>query len=224
MNETINKISNISGHRFQKVNTNKYEQGNIYDICKESDVKNNYVKIPRVSNISLLEEGCKTIFEKIFFVYENGRVIDNKYKEIFFNTISDNVYKSISKRHNMLKKSMFTFIYDSDYTLPDSKDVIMLLSDILKMNILITFGKTYHKYSEEFDRTLILRKDKNTVIKESLLEADMELVSEGYYRDADLDNMKMIEIKEYVKQYNIVIPITVKKKQDIINIIKEYIK
>lgn len=114
--DIIEKISNISNHKYQKINSNQYEQGNAY-IKSCMDINNTYLKIPNISSNNhdtLPKSICdivqfRTVFDKIIFHFENILTIDNlfSYKNRFFDTISDDIYKSVSKRHNMLKKVCF---------------------------------------------------------------------------------------------------------------------
>lgn len=222
--DTLKLVSSITSHRYQKLNTNGYEQGNPYIINKiNNGSKNNFVRIPKVSkNPFSKEELYKTVFEKLVFIYENGNMLDiREYKSKFFSSISDEIYKSVSKRHNVLKKDFFEFVNNTDYILPTNKDILIMMSNILKNNIFVLNDKDYHKiYNETFDKTIVVSKS-TTRVFDTLNEAEMKVIDEGYYEYVDLDGMKMTELKEYVQRYNLVIGSDVKKKADLIIKIRE---
>lgn len=221
MDHIFDHISSINTHNYQKINFNKYQQGELYvsSIVKEND--NDYVKIPKVSYNSLNKETYKTIFEKLVIVFENEYDIDmNEYKQKFFNTLSNDIYKSISKRHNVLKNSMFEFIHEKEYKLPINKDVLTLFSNILNKNIIVIEKKDYYVYGTQFNSTLVID-PKNTRYFDGIELAENTLIEEGYYENIDYLNIKMTELKSYIEKYDIQIDKKIKKKDDIIERIKE---
>lgn len=217
----FDRISSINTHNYQKINSNKYQQGELYvsSIVKRKD--NDYVRIPKVSYNPLNKEIYKTVFEKLVIVYENEYNIDmNEYKQKFFNMLSNDVYKSISKRHNVLKNSMFEFIHEREYKLPTNKDVLRLFSNILKKNIIVIAQRDYHVYGTQFDNTLVID-PKNTRLFAGIEFAENKLIEEGYYEHIDYTNIKMTELKSYIDKYNIQIDKNVKKKDELIEKIKQ---
>ena len=191
----------------------------VSSIVKKND--NDYVKIPKVSYNSLNKETYKTIFEKLVIVFENEYDIDmNEYKQKFFNTLSNDIYKSISKRHNVLKNSMFEFIHEKEYKLPINKDVLTLFSNILNKNIIVIEKKDYYVYGTQFNSTLVID-PKNTRYFDGIELAENTLIEEGYYENIDYLNIKMTELKSYIEKYDIQIDKKIKKKDDIIERIKE---
>jgi rhodanese-related sulfurtransferase len=199
---------------------NGYEQGNPYIIDTRSD--NHFVRIPKVSKMPVLEETYKTVFEKLVFIYENGNMIDiREYKQKFFNSISDDIYKSLSKRHNVLKKDFFEFVNETTFVLPKNKDILVLLSNILKNNIIILNDYDFHKVCDEsFDKTIVIS-SKKTLVFNTLQEAEMSVVGDGYFEYVDVDGMKLTELKDYIQRYKLNIGDGVKKKADLISKIKE---
>ena len=166
------------------------------------------------------KEIYKTLFEKLVIVYENQYNIDmNEYKQSFFNSLSNDVYKSISKRRNVLKNNMFDFIYDTEYNIPTNKDVLVLFSNILKRNIIAIDKKDYYIYGSSFDTTLVIDPN-NTRFFDGIEFAENQLIQEGYYESIDFNNIKMTELKNYIDKYNIHIDKTMKKKDDLIEKIK----
>lgn len=221
MEQIVDRISSINTHNYQKINSNHYQQGEPYvpSIVQQKD--NNYIRIPKVSHNPLNMEIYKTIFEKLVIVYENQFDIDmNEYKQKFFNMLSNDVYKSISKRHNVLKKNMFDFIHETEYNIPTNRDVLILFCNILKKNIIVIEKKEYHIYTSTFDTTLVID-SKNTRFFDGIEFAENQLIQEGYYEHIDFTNIKMTELKSYIEKYNMQIDKSIKKKDEIIEKIKE---
>lgn len=221
MEHTFDRISSINTHNYQKINSNKYQQGEMYvsSIVKRKD--NNYVRVPKLSHNPSNTDKHKTLFEKLVMVYENGYNIDmNEYKQKFFNSLSNDVYKSISKRHNVLKNSMYDFIYETEYKLPTNKDVLTMFSNILKKNIIVVYKKEYHMYGTKFDSLLVID-SKNTRLFDTIELAENQLIQEGYYEYIDYTNIKMTELKSYIEKYSMKIDKNVKKKDELIDKIKE---
>ncbi|QOI90175.1 hypothetical protein QKU58_gp156 [Pyramimonas orientalis virus] len=222
--DSIKRIATVTAHRYQTIHCNHFEQGNPYDVYDSKNEKNTFVRIPKVSQNPLREEIYKTLFEKLVFIYENGNMMDiQQYKNKFFNSVSDEMYKSVSKRHNVLKKDMYAFINETEYIVPKNKDVLVLLSNILQNNIFVVVGNQFHKISDKFERTIVVT-SKTTTIFGSVTAAEMTIVGDGLYESVDLDGMKVVEIKEYAKRYNLQLDETVKKKVDMIGKLKELMK
>ena len=221
--EVLKRVSSITCHKYQKLNTNGYEQGNPY-IMNANNIssKNTFVKIIKHSKTPVKEDTYKTIFEKLVFIYEAGNMMDvREYKAKFFSSISDEIYKSVSKRHNVLKKEFFEFVNDTEFRIPKNKDIFILMSNILRNNIIILNEKDYHKIIDaSFEKTIVISKSITRVF-ETLNEAEMKVIDEGYYEYVDLDAMKMTELKEYTQKYNLIIGSDVKKKADLIAKIRE---
>ncbi len=194
MMDALKRVSAITTHRYQKLNVNGYEQGNPYIVQHVS--KHNFVKIPKFSKTTSKEEVYKTVFEKLVFIYENGNMLDvREYKQKFFNSISDEMYKSVTKRHNILKKDMFEFVNASEFVLPKNNDILVLLSNILRNNIIVLKDNDFHRISDEtFDKTIVVSV-KTTRVFDTLNEALMKVIDEGYFEYIDLDAMKMIRRK-----------------------------
>ena len=221
MEHIFDRISSINTHNYQKINSNKYQQGEMYISSIVKRKENDYIRIPKVSQGFFNKETYKTLFEKLVIVYENQYNIDmNEYKQKFFDSLSNDVYKSISKRHNVLKNNMFDFIFDTEYHIPMNKDVLTLFSNILKKNIIVIEKKEYVIFGSTFDTTLVID-PKNTRVFDGIEFAENQLIQEGYYEHIDFNNIKMTELKNYIEKYNIQIDKTIKKKDELIEKIKE---
>lgn len=218
--DVIESISQISNHKYQNVITNDFKQGSKY-IKSEFNKKNNYVRIPRNNSKERIKNVVKytTVFDKIVCNFDNMLNIDNMtdYRNKFFDLIAEDVYKSVSRRHNILKKDLFAFVHETEYVVPKNNEVIMLLSTIIKCNVIIVLNKSYNKYEfETNDKTLVIERDGNGRIFDDILIAEMELITNGIYHNVDFTNMKLTEIKDYIKKNNITIDQDIKKKSDII--------
>lgn len=227
MSSVIDKIATINFHKFQKLNSNGYEQnGNKFNSCIENKKQNSFVTIPRTrSSVSSQYDNydaMTSVLEKVVFLCENGERADVAYKERFFESISDEVYKSVTKRYHMLKKNMFEFIYETKYALPAQKEIIFLLCNILKTNLIITMGNEYYKYVDDAHEKTILINDRKSRVYDSCEMCEIELSAKGYYEHLDLDKLKVSELKEYAKRYGMDLSeVGGKKKDDLIAKIKE---
>ena len=224
MNTVLDKIEAINYHTFQKLQKNGYEQGSKLEDTTKTNKENKYVFVPKAcckqeqKPISI--DIMKTVFEKIVYICENGEEADVKYKERFYRSFSDEIYKSVSKRFNILKKNMLEFIYEKDYVLPKQKEIIFLLCSVLKTNIIITIGKEYYKYHEQFEKTILVN-EKESSVYSSCEHCEMDLACKGYYENVDFNKMRLLDIKMYIEKYKIQIPETLKKKEEIIRRIKD---
>jgi len=222
--DVIEAVSNIDNHKYQNVITNDFKQGSKY--IKTNFSNNNYVKIPRINSKEKIKNIVKytTVFDKIVCNFDNMLNIDNitEYRNRFFDLISDDVYKSVSRRHNILKKDLFAFVHETEFVVPKNNEVIMLLGTIIKCNIIIVYNKNYNKYEiSTNDRTLVIDKDNNGKMYDNVLIAEMELITNGLYHNVDFSNMKLTEIKDYIKKNNINIDENIKKKNDIIEYLEK---
>lgn len=219
-------------HKFQKIIPNIYEQGHDYKICQEKQSKNTFIRVPK--NITTIKndntlQSSKSVFEKIAFIYENGIILDfEKYKNIFYNSLSNEVFKSISKRHQLLKKDMYTFVYDREINLPNNKDIFKLLSSVLNINLVFCISdKEYHFYKTENNYKTILICIKDISIEEkkydTLENCIYDLNNKGLKEYKNYKELKLPELKEYAIFHNINIK-TIKKKADIIELIEKEIK
>jgi hypothetical protein len=217
----MNAIKDIgvhSTHKFQKIMSNKYVQGEPY-VTKELKITNKYINIPKISSVSNFQNKT-SIFDKLAFFSENGIIMDLPlYKDKFVKSISDEIYKSVSKRHGVLKKDMFAFVYDTEFIRPINKDVITLFSNIFKKNIILIFNKDFHTYTSDYDTTMVIGVD-TIYIEDSFECALFNLQTKGLFQYHDLNNMKITELKEYAKTYNIDIT-NAKKKCDIIKLLQD---
>ena len=219
-------------HKFQKIIPNSYEQGNEYMISK-NHFNNAYIRVPktisakRVNTLQL--QSLNTLFEKILFIYENGVVLDfEKYKNLFYNSLSDDVFKSVSKRHQLLKKDMFAFVYDREIKLPSNKDVLKLLSNILNVNIVLCVNKKEYLINEVKNvnkSILVCIEDINLEEKtyDSLERCVYDLNFKELKEYRNYKELKLPELKEYALLYNINIQ-SLKKKGDILEAIEKEIK
>lgn len=228
MSSVIDRIATINFHKFQKLNPNGYEQnGNKSNGCIGGNKKqNSFVTIPRargsVTSQDDIYDVMTSVFEKVVFLCENGERADVPYKVRFFESISDEVYKSVTKRYHMLKKNMFEFIYETKYALPAQKEIIFLLCNILKTNLIITMGNEYYKYTDTYDKTILIN-DRKSRVYDSCDMCEMVLSGKGYYGHLDLDKLKVSELKEYAKRYGMDLSeVSGKKKEDLVAKIKEY--
>lgn len=225
MSSVIDRIAVIDFHKFQRLNTNAYEQGS-GDLDVSRNKQNSFVSIPRTKPPTRSRENeedvMTSVFEKIVYVYENGECADVAYKKRFFESISDEVYKSVTKRYHMLKRNMFEFVYETKYALPAQKDIIFLLCNILKTNMFITMGNEYYKYTDTYDKTILIH-DRKSRVFDSCDLCEMELSSKGYYEYLDLDKLKLGELKAYAQRYGMDLSeVGGKKKEDLVAKIKEY--
>ena len=222
----------VSLHKFQKIIPNNYEQGNEYKISEKKS-KNSFIKVPKIviskrSN-TLQIKSLNSIFEKITFIYENGVILDfEKYKNLFYNSLSDNVFKSISKRHQLLKKDMYTFVYDRELNLPNNKDILKLVSIVLNINIVICLNeKEYSLHKVENVNKTILICMKNIDIEEKVYDlfekCIYDLNFKGLKEYRNYKELKLPELKEYAMFHDIDIR-SLKKKAEIIELIEKQIK
>ena len=217
--DIIESISNISNHKYQNIVSNMFQQGLPY-VKSYVQFNNGYVKIPKVEPVVIF----KTIFEKFVYHFDNMLTIDNlsEYKNRFFGMISEEVYKSVSRRHNILKKDTFSFIHETEFKIPTNKDVIMLMCSIIKYNVIILEKKMYTKYIlDDNYKVLLISNVDNGVIYDNVVEVEMKLRSDHKYENVDFASMKLSDIKEYIKINNIEISKDIKKKEDIINHLSE---
>ena len=95
-----------------------------------------------------------------------------------------------------------------------------MFSNILKKNIIVIEKKEYFVYGSSFDTTLVID-PKSTRIFDGIEFAENQLIEEGNYEHIDFNNIKMTELKNYIDKYNIQIDKTIKKKDELIEKIKE---
>ena len=231
MISVIDKIATINFHKFQKLNPNGYEQNDNPAGCigggGSSKKQNAFVTIPRTRSSGASQEDSDdvmtSVFEKVVFVCENGERADVAYKERFFRSISDEVYKSVTKRYHVLKKHMFEFIYETKYALPAQKEIIFLLCNILKTNLIITVGNEYYKYAEDAHEKTILINNRKSQVYDSCEMCEIELSAKDYYEHLDLDKLKVTELKEYAKRCGMDLSeVGCKKKEELVANIKKY--
>lgn len=226
----------VSSHKFQKVISNCYEQGNDYNnpVLKDKNKsKNEFVKITknvgknRENNLEL--QSLNSIFEKIAFIYENGVIIDfEKYKQVFYDSLSDSLFKVISKRHQILKRDIYAFVYEKEIILPSNKDIMKLLTNIININIVICVNKKEYLMFKvnNINKTLLIcikNIDVEEKIYDSLEQCEYYLNYKGFKEYKNYKELKLIELKEYAKFHNIEV-ISTMKKADIIEIIEKSIK
>lgn len=222
----INRIQQIDKHNYQKIMSNDFQQGCKYEPLMTNQTKSN--KYVRAVNVSLNKHEvekevyiCKTLFEKLVSVFENIYLLDmTEYRGSFFNSISMEMYKSVSKRCNVLKQHMFDFIYETTYKLPPSKDVLVLFSNILKKNIIVVYEKDFYVYNAVFEATITITSS-TTNVHDCMDSALYELTNRGYYEYIDLNTAKVGELREYIKRYNLNVEESVKKRSALIERIRE---
>ena len=90
----------------------------------------------------------------------------------------------------------------------------------MKKNIIVIEKKEYYIFGLTFDTTLVID-PKNTRFFDGIEFAENQLIQEGYYEHIDFNNIKMTELKNYIDKYNIQIDKTIKKKDELIEKIKE---
>ena len=49
MEQILDRISSINSHNYQKINSNKYQQGELYISSIVKRKENDYIRIPKVS-------------------------------------------------------------------------------------------------------------------------------------------------------------------------------
>lgn len=233
----------VSKHNYQKVNPNKYEQGNKY-VGQVSDniFDNRFIPYTRNGSTTVKREKnrhfettkntliLKSIFEKMLFLYENGVILDfNQYKNHFYNSLSDDVFKSISKRHQVLKKDVYTFVNDNEFCLPKNKDVLKLFSTIMNVNIVICINeKQYIAYKiNNYDKTiLVLNNEKCKFLEDKIYTTYEEMLHDllihKFTEYKNIADMKVNELREYVKELDINITGCKTKKDIIESITKAY--
>lgn len=222
----------ISIHKFQKIIPNNYEQGHEYSISKTVS-KNAFIRVPKSvilkKNNTLQLKSLNSIFEKITFIYESGVVLDfEKYKNLFYSSLSDDVFKSISKRHQLLKKDLYTFVYDREILFPSNKDIFKLLSNVLNINLVLCINdKEYLSYRIEKSNKTILICLKNINIEEKKYDLFENCIYDLNYKGLkeyrNYKDLKLPELKEYALFHNIDIKLF-KKKAEIIELIEKEIK
>ena len=122
---------------------------------------------------------------------------------------------------NVLKKEFFEFVNETTFVLPKNKDILKILSNILKNNIIILNDSDFHKVCDEsFDKTVVISSKKTRVFN-TINEAEMTIVGEGFFEYVNIDSMKINELKEYIVRYNLEVGSDVKKKADLVSKIKE---
>ena len=223
----------VSVHKFQKIIPNNYEQGHEYKVLKENQSRNSFIKVPKnitmKKNNTLQLQSLNSVFEKIALIYENGVVLDfDKYKNLFYNSLSNDVFKSISKRHQLLKKEMYTFVFDREIQLPSNKEIFKLLSNVLSINLVFCINdKEYLFYKTENVNKTILICMKNISIEEKKYDLFENCIYDLNYKGLkeyrNYKELKLPELKEYAQFYNIDIK-SIKKKADIIELIEKEIK
>lgn len=244
MNSSIALLSsNVFYHKFQTIVPNKYEQGNPYVTSKFKNTTNDYLKFTvkktKTTNINNKTSHTfpsksssfdrivqrKSMFEKIAFAYEGGAILDfDKYKTVFYNSVSDAVYKSISKRHQLLKKDLYAFINETEFVIPKNKDVLSLFSNVLSTNLMICINKKiYMKFENpKWSSTVVVFTDAPTdsdcVHYRNILEATLKLGEAGMHEYKEYKDMKIAELKEYADNLGIV-DVKNKKKNELIEAI-----
>ena len=166
----------------------------------------------------------KTLFEKISFVHERGRILDfSEYKNIFHNSLSDDVYRSVSKRHQCLKRDFYAFIHETEFVLPKNKEVLRLFSNVLNTNLMVCLNKKmYVNYSNpKWDNTIVASVD-DSVLYKCELEATMELAEKGMCEHTEYKDMKITELKVYAEKLGV--DIKSKKKAELLELIADIYK
>lgn len=230
-------VNNIkSCHNFQKLFPNHYEQGNVYDKCCQYQFENNnYVRFVKPNHRSTGRVSCPkplrpthnpptSLFEKLVYIHESGVIMNFvEYKNVFYNSLSNEIYKSVSKRHQLLKKDMYTFVHDIDFVLPTNKDVLLMMSQILAANIVVLVS------SREFvcfrntkvDRSILLVNHNvtaNNTLKDDLYPTFEALFGTmcalNYVEFKNVTDMKIAELKTYASSLGINL-VALKKKKEI---------
>lgn len=242
MNSSIALISSqVFNHKFQRLTPNKYEQGNDYVVSKNKCNNNRFINVPRnaigrdasrnVPQRGSISDGSRnkflnqtTLFEKISFVHERGRILDfAEYKNIFHNSISDDVYRSVSKRHQCLKRDFYAFIHETEFVVPTNKEILRLFSNVLNTNLMVCLNqKMYLNYSNpKWDNTIVVSIDDSALYK-SELEATMKLTEKGLCEHVEYKDMKITELKAYAEKLGI--DIKNKKKAELLELIADIYK
>ena len=222
-------VSNIKDHKIQKLLTNSFEQGNQYvQHSSLMSVTNKFIEIPdtkcapsSAASPGAAFQSAPSIFDKVAMMMENGVILDKlTYKNAFYNQITNDIYRSVSKRHVALKKDLFEFVFDDTYKLPANKDVVRLFQRVINMNVVICvsdqwFG-TYMNDGAETGLTVVVREPSSFATPYDSFSAAKEvLVREGLREKRDFVSMKVSELQAYVQEYHIDVS-GLRKKQDII--------
>lgn len=227
--DIVQIVSNIKDHKIQKLLTNSFEQGNPYvQHSSLMSVTNKFIEIPdtkcapsSAASSDAAFQSAPSIFDKVAMMMENGVILDKlTYKNAFYNQITNDIYRSVSKRHVALKKDLFEFVFDDTYKLPANKDVVRLLQRVINMNVVICasdrwFG-TYMNEGAEAGLTVVVREASSFATPyDSFSAAKEALVREGLREKRDFASMKVSELQAYAQEYHIDVS-GLRKKQDII--------
>lgn len=208
----MDSIATITHHSFNKLSESQYQQGNEY-VTYDSSEKNYFIKIPNTRNPKRNDpkpldiQESKSLFDSFVFIIENHIPLDMKtYIENFKHNLSDVVLKEISKRHRVLKTSIFDFVDTRVFALPENKDVLTFFSRLIESNIVVCheqyFRQVIHPSCDSGPSYLV----SSTQIKkfDSHCKAVNYAISTLNCLEAcDYKSMKISDLKEYLKKYNI---------------------
>lgn len=221
----LSEIGKIDHHVFQRINTNEYEEGNPY-VYK--NITNSFVEFKQQP--TKLKAKSVSYFDQILEIEEGHNVIEHdKYKKSFFDNLSNDVLKNISKKHVILKQDIYEFVYSTDSMIPTNRSVMELFCVLNHKSYILVKNKLFHTFNcDEHQETFILY-DKPPSVEvvfhkfQTVDDAQSNLVNAGYIRSVVLKNLKLTELKEYANLHHIKID-HLKKKDEVIHHIDTYIK
>jgi hypothetical protein len=221
----LSDLEKINHHVFQPIKISSYEQGNEYH---QKPVKNSYIQVATtLSNNNQSARAIQPYFNLILEVEEGHNVIDYaKVKKEFFENVSTEVLKSISKKHVVLKQDLFDFVYNTEVDVPKNKNVMDLVCVLNKKSYIIVKGNRFNVYiNDDHQETVILYDKSNEycVRMPNVHEGKVLLIAKGYIENVHLKALKLVDLKAYAFSNGITID-NLKKKDEIVDTIERYIK
>lgn len=221
----LSDLENIDHHMFQPIKTTTYEQGNEY---RQKLVKNNYIQVATTTlNKKQLVKAIQPYFNLILEVEEGHNVIEYaNVKKKFFENVSTEVLKSISKKHLVLKQDLYEFVYNTKVDVPKNKNVMDLICLLNKKSYIIVKGKRFDVFiNEDYQETVILydQTDEYYVRMPNVHDSKVLLIAKGYIENVHLKALKLVDLKAYALSNGINID-KLKKKDEIVDTIDRYIQ
>jgi hypothetical protein len=219
------EIGTIDHHVFQHINTNEYEEGNSY---VRKGISNTFVEFKQSKKIIAKSA---SYFNQILEIEEGHNVIEHdKCKKSFFDNLSNNVLKNVSKKHVILKQDVYEFVYSNDNMIPANRNVMDLFCMLNHKSYILVKNKMFYtfKFGDEYQETFVLydKPPSHEVVFhkfQTVAEAQSNLTNSGYIQNVILKNLKLAELKAYANLHNIKIE-HLKKKDELIDHIDTYIK
>jgi hypothetical protein len=162
-----------------------------------------------------------TVFEKVAHLLEYGVIGDMvRYKNDFYSAITADMYKAFSKRHHVLKRDMYGFVYETTSAPPTNRECLQFFAEIVETNLVVCTGGS--RFVTAVDRpggrTIVVPRDSGHLSPpyDTYDLAIAALVAEGMRETRAFAAMKLTELREYAQTYGISLGDR-KKKQDIVD-------